>query len=199
MDGVGAWKYCVILQLLPLRWRHNRRHDVSNNQPHDCLFNHLFRRGSKKISKLRVTGICEGNSPVAGEFPAQMASNAGNISIWWRHHAALSHKKECSLPSARLSIGPCITLVSYYCVLELLDTTYLKPEIHSTVFSHSLFISMLYKLQWLNHIWELHQTFWLNLRPTFCQLGPKNSSQINMCVDAGRFFGLQITSNMKYS
>ena len=27
-----------------------------------------------------------GNSPGAGEFPAQMASNAENVSIWWRHH-----------------------------------------------------------------------------------------------------------------
>ena len=25
------------------------------------------------------------NSPVTGEFSAQMASNAKNISIWWRH------------------------------------------------------------------------------------------------------------------
>ena len=23
---------------------------------------------------------------VTGEFPAQMASNAENVSIWWRHH-----------------------------------------------------------------------------------------------------------------
>ena len=23
---------------------------------------------------------------VRGEFPAQMASNAENVSIWWRHH-----------------------------------------------------------------------------------------------------------------
>ena len=29
-----------------------------------------------KTSKLRVTGLCEGNPPVAGEFPAQMASYA---------------------------------------------------------------------------------------------------------------------------
>ena len=36
--------------------------------------------------KLRVTGLCVGNSPVPGEFPAQMASNAENVSIWWRHH-----------------------------------------------------------------------------------------------------------------
>ena len=27
-----------------------------------------------------------GNSPGTGEFPAQMASNAENVSIWWRHH-----------------------------------------------------------------------------------------------------------------
>ena len=33
-----------------------------------------------------VTGICAENSPVAGEFPAQMASDAENVSIWWRHH-----------------------------------------------------------------------------------------------------------------
>ena len=37
-------------------------------------------------SKLRVTGLCVGNSPRTGEFPAQMASNAENVSIWWRHH-----------------------------------------------------------------------------------------------------------------
>ena len=46
----------------------------------------LFRRRSKKISKLLVTGLCVGNSPATGEFPAQMASNAENVSIWWRHH-----------------------------------------------------------------------------------------------------------------
>ena len=51
-----------------------------------CLLNCLFRRRSKKTSKLRVTGFCEGNSPVTGEFPTQRASDAENVSIWWRHH-----------------------------------------------------------------------------------------------------------------
>ena len=41
---------------------------------------------SKKTSKLRVTGLYAGNSPVTGEFPAQRASNATIFSIWWRHH-----------------------------------------------------------------------------------------------------------------
>ena len=40
---------------------------------------------SKKTSKLRVTGLCEGTSPVTGEFPAQRASNVENVSIWWHH------------------------------------------------------------------------------------------------------------------
>ena len=39
----------------------------------------------KNTSKLRVTGRCEGNSPMTGEFPAQMSINAENYSIWWRH------------------------------------------------------------------------------------------------------------------
>ena len=40
----------------------------------------------KKTSKLRVTGLCEGDSPGTGEFPAERASNAENDSTWWRHH-----------------------------------------------------------------------------------------------------------------
>ena len=49
------------------------------------------RRRSKKTSKLRVAGLCAGNSPVTGEFPPQMVCNAENISIWWRHHG-ISHE-----------------------------------------------------------------------------------------------------------
>ena len=75
--------------LYSLQWRHNGCDGVSNHQPHNCLLNRLFRRKSNKTSKLRVTGLCAGNSPVTGEFPAQMVSNAENISIWWRHHVPL--------------------------------------------------------------------------------------------------------------
>ena len=72
-----------------LRWRHNGCDSVSNHQPHHCLLNRLFRNRSKKTSKLRVTDLCPGNSPGTGEFPAQMASYAENVSIWWRHHVLL--------------------------------------------------------------------------------------------------------------
>ena len=74
----------VILRLSPtkriiLEWRHNGCDSVSNHQPHNCLLNRLFRRRSNKTSKLRVTGLCTGNSPWTGEFPAQRASNVENV------------------------------------------------------------------------------------------------------------------------
>ena len=67
----------------PQQWRHNGRDCVSNHQPYGCLLNRLQ---IKENIKPRVTGLCAGNSPVTGEFPAQIASNAENVSIWWRHH-----------------------------------------------------------------------------------------------------------------
>ena len=75
--------------------RHNGCDSVSSHQPHDCLLNRLFRRRSKKISKLRVTGLCAGSSPGTGEFPSQMASNAENVSIWWRHH--VTKQRQCAM------------------------------------------------------------------------------------------------------
>ena len=66
--------------------RHNERDGVSNHQRLHCLHNHLFGRRSKKISKLRVTGLCAVNSSETGELPPKKAVNAENVSIWWRHH-----------------------------------------------------------------------------------------------------------------
>ena len=45
----------------------------------------------QRKSKHRVTGLCAGNSPGTGEFPAQMASKVEKVSIWWRHHATFLH------------------------------------------------------------------------------------------------------------
>ena len=51
------------------------------------VYSTVYSDADKKItSKLRVIGLCVGNLPEAGEIPAQMASNAENVSIWWRHH-----------------------------------------------------------------------------------------------------------------
>ena len=84
-----------------LQWRHNGPDGVSNHRPHDFFLNRLFRRRSKKTSNIRVTGLCVGNSPVTGEFPAQMASNAENVSIGWRHHELTEHR--CLVHSIHLT------------------------------------------------------------------------------------------------
>ena len=70
--------------------RKHQSDGVLNHQPRDCLLNRSFRRRSKKTFKLRVTGLCAGNSPVTGEFPAQRASTADNASIWLRHHGMVN-------------------------------------------------------------------------------------------------------------
>ena len=87
---------------VPLHWRHNGRGGVPKHKSHDCLLNRWFRRRSKKTSKPRVTGLRAGNSPMTGEFPAQMASNAENVSIWWRHHDSEEHRHHWGLSNFKL-------------------------------------------------------------------------------------------------
>ena len=50
------------------------------------VYSSVYLDADQKTSKLRVTGLCVGNSAGTGEFPAQMASNAENVSIWWGYH-----------------------------------------------------------------------------------------------------------------
>ena len=45
---------------VPLQWRHNEYNSVSNDW-------------------LPISGLCAGNSPVTGEFPAQKASCTENV------------------------------------------------------------------------------------------------------------------------
>ena len=60
---------------------------ASNHRQLDGLFNYSIWPISKKHQSPALLALCEGNSPVTGEFPAQRASNAEKASIWWRHHA----------------------------------------------------------------------------------------------------------------
>ena len=64
---------------------------ILNHQPHNCFSNRLFRWRSTESSKLCTTDLFVENSPVTDEFPAQRASNAENVTIWWRHHVYLTY------------------------------------------------------------------------------------------------------------
>ena len=70
-----------------VKWRNNECDGVSHHWRLHCLLNRLLARRSKKTSKLRVTGLCEGYPPVTSGFPSQRSSNAKVVSIWLRHHA----------------------------------------------------------------------------------------------------------------
>ena len=61
--------YFVQFMITPLQWHQNERDYVSNHQPHGCILNRLSRRRSRKTSKLSVTGLYAGNSPVTVKPP----------------------------------------------------------------------------------------------------------------------------------
>ena len=62
------------------RFRTIGRSQLSNPSDLPCL--HISNR---------ATGLCAGNSPVTGEFPTQMSSNAEHVSIWWCYHARIEY------------------------------------------------------------------------------------------------------------
>ena len=55
-----------------LHWRDNECDGVSNHKSNDCLLNRIFRRRSKKTSKLRITGRWPVNSPHKGPVTRKM-------------------------------------------------------------------------------------------------------------------------------
>ena len=69
------------------------------------LFNHLFRRRSKKTSKLRVTGLCEGNPSITSGLPSQRPSDVENASIWRCHHGPLARYVKLQVAHAPGMLG----------------------------------------------------------------------------------------------
>ena len=104
----------ILFYAIALQWRHNERDGVSNHQPRHCLLNRLFRRRSKRTSTLRVTGLCVGNSPMTGEFHAQMASYAEMFrfddvimpNLLYQHNPLIElNFPLCNIDSGIISIG----------------------------------------------------------------------------------------------
>ena len=167
------------LQLYTLRWRHNDHAGVSNHQPHGCLLNRLFSRKSKKTSKLRVTGLCAGNSPGTGEFPAQMASYAENVSIWWRHHDLTYSSSYVTRVALHWVISteqpPNALTVWSFCPLN--DTVYNKSKLSDMPLSR----------RWIHHSPLLHSKIgWImfqRYQTKFCM-----SICLNFCFKLGSLF-----------
>ena len=118
-----------------LQWRHNGYFGASN-QRIDCLLNRLSRFRSKKTAKLRVTGLCEGNSPVTGEFSSQRASNAENVSIWWRHHGPSNFRAIWRLLKRR----NLMSLTASMALVNLAEQTSYYINIQQLGFVHNMFM-----------------------------------------------------------
>ena len=89
--GIG----CYRIFSYTLQWCQNERQGVSCHRRLDWLIKPLFRRRSKKISKLRITGLCEENPPGNSDssrkgpvtqkmFPFDGVVMTSDIS-WWRN------------------------------------------------------------------------------------------------------------------
>ena len=178
----SVWpEWCHVDQL---EWRHNERHIVSNHIHLDCLpnvfFVFIFRRKSKNTSKLRVTGLCEGNPLVSGGFPLQRGSNAEQVSIWWRHHAILINElknkglvQRCgisSMPNAssvQQSVSSHVKIENY--CLEIVFATPATVTIHSKYYMsvRNLFTSPRIGWMWGMSSWWPHQNFVLDPTPEY--------------------------------
>ena len=120
-------------------------------QPHDCLLNRWFRHRSKKTSKLHITGLCEGNSPVTSEFPAQRASNVGNVSIWWRHHDVCDPNLGFTVPDG---VSPGTMLTSKFDIFSTYIFTYWFWALFRVLTSTVWKTTTNYMFQVVMHMWR---------------------------------------------
>ena len=146
-----------------LQWYYNECHGISNHRFLHCLLNRLFRHRSKETSKLRVTGLCEGNPLVTSGFPLQKSSNAENVSIWWRHHDFgmcyyLTEQRLILLDNTLSKIGLQFTkFILIYVILEHINglvqdcsiSSALAMELLSLALSHQYWWIIFLSLRWL--------------------------------------------------
>ena len=142
--SIWCWTSLSVLSWVKdcsLLWCHNGHDSVSNHLPHDCL----------------LTGLCAGNLPWTSEFPAQMASNAENVSIWWRHHVPNWHQSITSINVDILWIGPSGTNFNdmrYFLYKNAFESWYLRILLTIIILGNGFSwnrqqIRWDYKIRWL--------------------------------------------------
>ena len=124
---------CSFTPVTSIHWRHNGHDGVLNHQSHDCFLNRLLRRRSKKTPKLRVTGLCEGNSSVTGEFSAQRASNAENVSIWRGGHVPQTSSMGPRLDNSVLVASRHANVMQKRNLIETLISNYIRYKVWNEI------------------------------------------------------------------
>ena len=75
--------------------------DIMGAMPSQTPASRVFTQSSASLAF--VWGIL----PVTGEFPAQKASNAENVSIWWRHHGFYHNRQPDSVFGGQINNMTC--------------------------------------------------------------------------------------------
>ena len=144
------------LMVITLQWCQNECNGVSNRQPYDCLLKRLFGAQIKENIK------APRHWPLCVEFtgdrwiPAQRASDAENVSIWWRRHEWVKCRKCACIRLVQLLISLYIILIyAYNC------TSYgsLQRRLLLLSFSIVMFVSAEGKL---NMLWNTEQHNYIN-------------------------------------
>ena len=123
-----------------LQWRYDERDDISDHQPHECLFNSLFRRRSKK---LRDIDLCAGNSPVTYYFLKQGRMHLKLSSAKWR-----LFRHERTVLSLR---NGSTQIISYYSVSVFFILLYLITTL--LIWSLFLWVQLTIFQHWFGDRW----------------------------------------------
>ena len=120
---------CDRNQLYALQWRHNDH----GGSPASRLFTKSFIQAKiKEHIKAPLHWPLCGEFTGTGEFPAQRASYAENVSIWWRHHGI------SSIQGWQCKVNPNIKLYNYVWKIFSLRNWEIQKKIEKYNESHSL-------------------------------------------------------------
>ena len=116
---ISSWSSPSTIWTWSLQWRHNDHDGVSKHQPHGCLLNRLFGRRSKKTSKLRVTGLCAGNSPGPVNSPhkgpvTRKMFPIDDVIMKTFNHWSLPYRKCPDYVYVKLKYQSTMTQIKYY-------------------------------------------------------------------------------------
>ena len=75
-----------------LQWRHMRASQITSVS---MVCSSVCSGADQRKHQSSPSLAFEGNSPMTGEFLLQRASNAKNVSIWWRHHVMTTLVVQC--------------------------------------------------------------------------------------------------------
>ena len=100
------------MSFFTLQWRHNGRNDFSNHQPHDYLFNRLF-RCRKKASKLRVTVLCGG----IHRWPVNFPHKGPVTRKMFPFDDVIMGRRDLTTSRASVKINHAAILLSLVCIL----------------------------------------------------------------------------------